>query len=56
LKAGKYQVGVEKGAMGKEDEFKNAFKGEKSPLTVEIPSAGNANVEIDLDKMTVTAK
>src|SRR5262245_16217484 len=44
LKPGKYRVSVEKGAMGTPDEFKNAFKGEKSPLSVDIPTAPSTTV------------
>lgn len=56
LKAGKYRVSVEKGAMGAADEFKNVFSKDRSPLTAEVPAAGSAAFEIDLDKKAVTKK
>ena len=53
---GKYRISVAKGAMGRPDEFKDAFSRDNSPLTVEIPASGSANVEVDLDKKTATMK
>ena len=53
---GKYRISVSKGAMGQPDELKDAFSRDKSPLTVDIPAASSAVVEVDLDKKTATVK
>ena len=53
---GKYRISVSKGAMGRPDEFKEAFSRDKSPLTVVIPAASSVAIEVDLDKKTATVK
>ncbi|NBO92705.1 MAG: hypothetical protein EBV06_10420 [Planctomycetia bacterium] len=53
---GKYKVILTKGAFGAPDEFKNAFSKEKTPLTADVPDSASVQLEIDLDKKTVTKK
>lgn len=56
IPAGQYKISVQVGATGMPDQHKDAFKADKTPLSVTIPAGRSVTVEIDLTAKTATAR